>query len=305
MIQASIDIGTNTVMLLVANVDDSDIEVLCEKQQLPRLGKGVDKDRKLHPASQAKVLDVLKSYKVFLESEYQNISITPVITATSAVRDAANREDFMNAVEQETGWRIQLLSGRQEAQTTFSGALSVLKGMEVENAVVLDIGGGSTEIAWGTQSNLMDGTSLNIGSVRYTERFFVSDPPKAVEIEKARHSIRQQLATVSVPFDSFEAIGVAGTVTSVAAICKGLSAYDPGELNGYFLRKKCIEQYITEFSSLTSQQIEEDHPVFLKGRGEVILAGLLILDEFLAYTSTDGIVVSTGGIRHGILLKKK
>jgi exopolyphosphatase / guanosine-5'-triphosphate,3'-diphosphate pyrophosphatase len=171
MRKASIDIGTNSVLLLVAEMDGENLHILRELQEVPRLGKGVDKNRNLHPDSQQRVIAVLKNYQNYLDDHYPETTAETIVTATSAARDAANRDQFLRLVKKETGWDVRLLSGREEAEITYRGALSVLNGREKTKNVILDIGGGSTEIAYGNGYNLADGFSADMGSVRFTERF--------------------------------------------------------------------------------------------------------------------------------------
>jgi len=301
-LKASIDIGTNSVLLLVANIRDGGIEVLEEKQAVPRLGKGVDADKNLHPDSCDRVVEVLKKYKAHLVENYPQVANDVVVTATSAVRDSSNREEFLNQIYQETGWRVQLLTGEEEAQTTYTGAISVLKDQN-ENFVVLDIGGGSTEIALGKQLQLSSGISVDMGSVRFSERYLKSDPPKKEELETLRTEVNSLLKTKSFNLKKYRLVGVAGTVTSIAAIELGLDEYNASRINGYLLKKKSVEEFIDEFSKITSDEIEQKYSPFLTGRGDVITGGLIILHEFMNHFNFDELIVSTGGIRHGILTK--
>lgn len=303
MIRASIDIGTNSVLLLVADVTSEGITTLEEIAEVPRLGKGVDGDKSIHPDSQKRVLNVLKGYKSHLEENY-DLKKAPIITATSAVRDASNREEFLSLIKRETGWGVILLSGLLEAETTYSGALSVLNSDYTDKYIsVLDIGGGSTEIAFGKNNELEDSFSIDMGSVRFSERFLTNNPPTRLQMQDARDETRKLLGRVDHEKKSDMVVGVAGTVTSVAAIDLELTEYDVDKLNDYRLSSEKIEQFLAEFSKMTCKEIEEKYPVFLKNRGDVIVAGLLILSEFLKFTGHNELVVSTGGIRHGILLQ--
>jgi exopolyphosphatase/guanosine-5'-triphosphate,3'-diphosphate pyrophosphatase len=306
MIRASIDIGTNSVLLLVADTTDSGLNVLHEEQHIPRLGQGVDESGALSDAAQNRVLDVLATYRSYLDRKYSSIVSKTLVTATSAVRDASNRKEFLKNIKEQTGWDVILLSGNEEAQVTYRGALSVI---DIEKSgganVVLDIGGGSTEIAIGSGKTLSEFVSLNMGSVRFTERFLKNDPPLPSEVEDTRHEIVRMLEEgAKVPASSENLIGVAGTLTSMAGLELELDRYDTSKINGHRCSRDFIEGKIEEFQKLTSEEIEQKYPVFLKGRGDVITAGLLILSEFMAWANFDNVVVSTGGIRHGILLEE-
>ncbi len=300
---ASIDIGTNSVLLLVAEKNNGILKVIEERLEVPRLGKGVDQDKTLHPDSQQRVLNVLKTYKSHLNKYYPFID-SPIVTATSAVRDASNRNEFLGLIKEGTDWEVVLLSGKMEAETTFKGALSVLDSqVSMGETAVLDIGGGSTEIAIGNGGELVNSVSLDMGSVRFSERFLTTNPPSYDQIKEVEMEVHRLLTTID--FDRGEnsnAIGVAGTVTSIAAIELGLKDYNPQEINGYSLDVSVLDRYIQDFSRMKASEIEKNYPVFLKNRGDVILAGLIILREFLKWMSLDKIIVSTGGIRHGILL---
>ena len=302
MRKASIDIGTNSVLLLVADVDGTNLNVLKELQEVPRLGKGVDKNRNLHHDSQQRVITVLKKYQNYLSKHYPETTAETIVTATSAARDAANRDQFLDSVNSKTGWDVKLLSGREEAEITYRGALSVLNGREKTNNVVLDIGGGSTEIAYGSGYNLADGFSADMGSVRFTERFLSESLPADSSQKNLREAVQELLHQRSIPYNQFDVIGVAGTVTSIAAIYKNLADYEADKLNGIHLSRDVIREFIKEFTALSADEIERKHSMFLKGRGDVILTGLLILDEFLLWAGREEIVVSTGGIRHGVLV---
>jgi|AntRauTorcE11897_2_1112592.scaffolds.fasta_scaffold02283_2 exopolyphosphatase/guanosine-5'-triphosphate,3'-diphosphate pyrophosphatase len=305
MIRSSIDIGTNSVLLLVADCSGNKIDVLHEEQNIPRLGQGVDESGALSEAAQQRVLKVLKSYEAFLDENYPSIYSATIVTATSAVRDASNREDFLNSIKKETGWDVLLLSGNDEAQVTYRGALSVLEiSSGPSRNIVLDIGGGSTEIAIGQSKLLTKFVSLNMGSVRFTERFLKHNPPLGNELTEARKKAREMLSEWSEkPGDFDHLIGVAGTVTSMAGIELQLTSYDTDKINGHRCSRDFIEEMIERLQKLTAQEIEEQYPVFLKGRGDVITGGLLILSEFMDWSGNNYVIVSTGGIRHGILMK--
>lgn len=305
MICSSIDIGTNSVLLLIAKKENGKLQVLDEKIEVPRLGRGVDGDRTLHTESINRVINVLLSYRSYLEEHYPQIAESTIVTATSAVRDSSNRKEFIEKVKNETGWDIRLLSGETEAETTFSGALSVIdSSFDRGKVAVLDIGGGSTEIAVGQNHRLQQSISIDMGSVRFSERFLKSNPPQSDEILSAEREIDILLKESGIDFKDVDfVVGVAGTVTSMAAIELEMDSYEPDKLANYPLKRKAVARYISDFSKMKSSEIERKYPLFLKNRGDVILAGLLILHKFLEFTEQSEVIVSTGGIRHGVLLR--
>ncbi len=300
--KAAIDIGTNTVLLLVAEVNDRDIQVIHEEQRIPRLGKGVDNTKLLHKNSVERVLQSLREFKEIIESEYPKVDEV-IVTATSAVRDAENRDSFIKKVKEETGFDIRLLSGDEEAQYTFQGALSVLALEAKHSAFVLDIGGGSTELALGSSKGLEQYHSFDMGSVRFKERFLLHNPPYQEEIFECNDEIRYLLGKQKFkPPKNVTAIGVAGTATSLAAIDLQLDEYENSRLNGHIIDREKLSKSIEIFSLHTYDQLLELSPKLLKGREDIFLTGLLILEGFMKFYDIPEIKVSTGGIRHGAIL---
>ncbi len=305
--KASIDIGTNTVLLLVAEENGQQLKIRREEHRLPRLGKGVDADGNISVESTIRVIDVLKEFKDIIDAEFAGCEV--IVTATSAVRDAANREEFLNQVLIKTGYTVQILSGKEEADYTYSGALAVFDtnySESDEDIFVLDIGGGSTEIALGRKGQLIDSYSFDMGCVRFTERYLKQDPPFQEEIRECKEQIKSLLNTHKFrPRKKCTAIGVAGTMTSLAAIDLQLETYDTSQLNGHLIRQDKLSKGIELFSLHTHDQLLELSPNLMKGREDIFLAGLLILEEFMKFYSLEEMLVSTGGIRHGAILKNK
>jgi exopolyphosphatase/guanosine-5'-triphosphate,3'-diphosphate pyrophosphatase len=302
--KAAIDIGTNTVLLLVAKVvkEQNTILPIHEETRTPRLGKGVDADKNINEAATERVLKALKEYRDILRTNFPLVDEV-IVTATSAVRDAQNREAFMSRIKEETGFNLRLLSGKEEAECTATGALSVLKISSKKDTFILDIGGGSTEVAVVKQGKLHDAHSYNMGCVRFTERFLHENPPTKNEIEPCRAEIKRLFdARLFETGDQKQAIGVAGTITTLAGMALELNSYKPEKLNGFKLTLANIQQFIEEFCTHTYQQMLERNSTYLKGREDIFLAGLLILETFLKQFGFTEILVSTGGIRHGALL---
>lgn len=300
---ASVDIGTNTALLLVAEFCDGRLHVVREEQRVPRLGKGVDKDRNLSDESMNRVIASLKEYQQILNSHYK-LKGDVIVTATSAVRDANNRDHFCGLVENEIGWKVRILTGSEEAEWTFTGALSMVNTEADEDVMIIDIGGGSTELGFGNGNQLLDAYSYNMGSVRFTERYLKHNPPLPAEMNECRYATDEMLN--SRPFllkGAFRAIGVAGTVTSLAFIKLDLERYKPEKISGYQLSTTVISDFIKQFSVLSSQELENKYPVVMQGRADIMVAGLLILDGFLKKYQLESIMVSTGGIRHGAIIK--
>ncbi|MEL7834727.1 Ppx/GppA phosphatase family protein [Fodinibius sp. Rm-B-1B1-1] len=305
LVKASIDIGTNTALLLVANnQDDGTLEVLEEQQRIPRLGAGVDEQGYLSTNAIDRVIACLAEYKNILEEKYPDISNNEVVvTGTSAVRDAENRSVLIDLAKLKTGFDIQILSGEEEAEYTFWGAQSVLSGIDSDKSqLVLDIGGGSTEIAYGS-SQLQDRYSYDMGCVRFTERFLKNKPPSMSQISDCRAAIQHMLQDYKVNIaEDAVLIGVAGTVTSLAFIDQGLTEYDGKALRGHLINRSTLNTYIDQFSEISADELAEKYPAVMKGRADIFLAGLLILDGFMEMYGFKELITSTGGIRHGAIL---
>ncbi|WP_440998820.1 Ppx/GppA phosphatase family protein [Fodinibius sp. SL11] len=298
--KASIDIGTNTVLLLVAELDGNSLTVIDEQQRIPRLGSGVDESKKLSKGAMQRVIDSLNEYRKIVRKKYPEVE-NIYVTATSAVRDAENKAEFLDLVEQKTGLKVQVLSGLKEAEYTFLGAQSVLNDVE-GSKLVIDIGGGSTELAYG-QEQLEDRYSYDMGCVRFTERFLKNNPPTDLQIQECRDAIKRVLEEYRFNFPTQTTfIGVAGTVTSLAFIDLKMSSYNAETLSGHIITKKKLQSYINRFCSYTSDMLGKKYPEVMKGRADIFLAGLLILDEFMKSNNIEELITSTGGIRYGTLI---
>ena len=283
---AAVDLGTNSTRLLVADVDDGRVEEVARDSQITRLGEGVDERRKLLPLPVARVRNVLSEYR----REVERLGAERVLTiGTSAVRDAENGEAFLGEIEWSYGFTTRLLSGEEEAELTRRG---VANGRAVgDETVVLDVGGGSTELI-----TARDRVSLELGCVRLTERHLRSDPPANEELDDAARAVREALPDWS-PRD---AIGVAGTVTSLAAL--ELGEYDPEQTHGYRLSGESVERQLERLASLPLAERRE-LPGLEPERAPVIVAGALIVREFLDRYGLDGIEVSERDLLHGVALE--
>ncbi len=302
MYRASIDIGTNSVLLLIVEQTEKGLRVLEEVQRLPRLGSEVDSNGLLAKESMYKVLEVLSEYVGIIQKYGDEVLTKTVVTATSAVRDAANKQEFLTLVKEAVGFQVVILSGEDEAKYTYLGAISQTK-VESDSIMIVDIGGGSTELAVGNSTNLLRGISINMGCVRFNERFLIHKPPLQEEIGECRRSIEALLHATQLRFPSkTQIVAVSGTATSLAAIDQQMFPYRSPDINNYRLNIDKLTNIIRLFSIHTFEYLLELHTEVMKGRVDVFLAGLLILEGVLRYARTEEFIVSTGGIRHGILL---
>jgi exopolyphosphatase/guanosine-5'-triphosphate,3'-diphosphate pyrophosphatase len=295
---AAVDLGTNSTRLLVADIENGRLDEVARRLTITRLGEGVDERKRLLPAPIARVRNVLTDFR--REAEQLGAERTLAI-ATSAVRDAENGEAFLGEVEWSYGFKTRLLTGHEEAQLTFRG---VSLGRELaEETLVIDIGGGSTELVAGGLNGLRFHDSLDLGCVRLTERFLHSDPPSEEELAECAEAARVLLAE-RVPDEvrPRKAIGVAGTVTSLAALDLGLAEYDPEQVHGHQLSTDGVVEQLERLASLPVSERRE-LPALEPERAPVIVAGAVILREALDRFGLNGLEASERDILDGAALE--
>jgi len=295
---AAVDLGSNSTRLLVADVADERIDEVVRRLKITRLGEGVDERKRLLPAPIARVRNVLTDFR--REAESLGAERTLAI-ATSAFRDAENGEAFLGEVEWSYGFQTRLLSGHDEAQLTFRGASL---GRELaEDTLVLDIGGGSTELVVGGRDDLRFHDSLDLGGIRLTERFLHSDPPGAEELAACASAVRALLAErVPDEIQPRTAIGVAGTITSIAALDLGLEEYDPDKVHGHRLSREGVAAQLERLASVPLAERREI-PALDPDRAPVIVAGTVILSEALDHFGLEGLEASERDILDGAALE--
>ena len=296
---AAVDIGTNSTRLLVADVDDGRIADVERETRVTRLGEGVDERRRLLPVPIARVRNVLTDYR--RESERLGAERTLAI-ATSAIRDADNGEAFLGEVEWSYGFATRLLSGHDEALMTFRGVTSERR--IGAGTVIVDIGGGSTELIAGEPDGVRWHDSLDIGSVRLTERFLHGDPPTAGELSACAAAVQALLAE-RIPDEIRErttaGIGVAGTITSIAALALGLDEYDRERVHGSRLTAAELGQQLDRLAAVPVARRRELRPLDPE-RAPVIVAGAVIAREALSFFGLDELEISERDILDGAAL---
>jgi exopolyphosphatase/guanosine-5'-triphosphate,3'-diphosphate pyrophosphatase len=297
---ATIDVGTNTTLLLVARVETSGrVVVLDERAEITRLGRGIGTGGNLGAEGIARTLDVLRGYADLARKHGARIAAI----GTEALRRAPNAQDFLGPAGEILGTPIEVIGGDREAALTFrAAAASFPDEARAGKLVVVDIGGGSTEIIVSEHGVVRFHTSLPLGSVRLTEKHVRHDPPTTGEVETVERAVDAALAAVPWPSGVGDAtvIGVAGTVTSLAAMALQLPTYDPVRVHGFELSRDALEGEIARLRATT--QAERERIVGLDPRrADVILAGALILRRIAIATGASGIRVSDRGIRWGLL----
>ncbi|MFA7466985.1 MAG: Ppx/GppA family phosphatase [Desulfotomaculaceae bacterium] len=284
MIVAAVDVGSNSVRLLVADVDDlGKVVPLHAELKTTRLGHGFTQGRLL-PGAIEKTLAVLEQYLNRADAlGAQKI----ILAATSAVRDAANCEEFIQSVRTATGQSLRVLSGEDEARLGYLGVRGGLN--DVPNAVVVDIGGGSTEFTW-TRDGLIVCSSVNAGAVRMTECGYGQGQIRMV-IEEAMLAVRR---------DGYgEVVGVGGTVTTMAAMTIGLRMYDPLRVHGFRLARETVLRLDQQLHQLTLEE-RKILPGLQPERADIIPAGARILNRVLQALCVDSIMVSEADILYGL-----
>jgi exopolyphosphatase / guanosine-5'-triphosphate,3'-diphosphate pyrophosphatase len=300
---AAFDCGTNSLRLLIADLDPTTGEMTehVREMRIVRLGQGVDRTGRISAESMERAYAALDEYAVLVE-EYQPEVIR--FCATSAARDAENAADFTEAVHQRIGVLPEVIDGDAEARASYDGATRAISdGPEGARPpyLVLDIGGGSTELVLGTAEGVVTtAQSLDIGSVRLTERHLAADPPTPEQVAAVRADVDAALDGCIVdPALAGTVVGVAGTITTVAAGALGLAAYDRNRVHGAVLEKVAIMRTIDALVGMTVAErraLGYMHP----GRADVIGAGALILERILLRTEAATVTVSESDILDGI-----
>ncbi len=300
---AVVDIGTNSTRLLIADVTEHRVTAeLDRRTTITRLGVGVDVDGRLRDDAMDRVYATLEDYRAQIDAHDCDIAIAVL---TSAVRDAANGAEFARTVGDRYGLTAHVLPGDEEARLTFLGATSERDPDDRTPTLVIDIGGGSTELVLGTGSEQTFHVSTQAGVVRQTERHLGSDPPRRAELRELEEDVRSIIAA-GVPNEHLDsvahAIAVAGTATSLAAIAQELEPYDPQKVHGYALSREQCEQMLERLASLPLQdrrRVRGLHP----DRAPTIVAGAAILVEILSLFGLEQVEVSEHDILRGAALE--
>lgn len=300
---AAIDCGTNAIRLLVAETaSNGEVNDLVREMRTVRLGEGVDRTGEFSPQSLGRTFDACREYAGIL----QGFRVETIrFIATSASRDVSNRAEFINGVEAILGVRPEIISGAEEAELSYIGAISGFINEPEQPILVADIGGGSTEYVMRESPTEFLAQSINIGCVRMTERYLHSDPPTNSEITSTIEEIHRELRLVrsQLPVQDVRTfIGLAGSVTTVAAMHLGLRHYDPSEIHGTVLSLESVERVTDQLLHMTRSeraQLGFMHP----GRVDVIGGGALVLRESMRVLNFPCVVVSEHDLLDGVVAR--
>lgn len=315
-----IDIGTNTILMLIAeyNRESKSTNTLLDRQWIPRLGKSVDASKNILPQSFTKATGIIKEC-ITLSEQYRSKSIKA--TATSFLRDAVNKDEFIKKIKEETDIDIEILSGVDEAKYSYIGAVFCLdvNDFVIQDSLVqitqIDIGGGSTEIS---MCNLpidcfndpvklnnieIKSDSLDIGAVRIKEKFFKNHPTEPNELTDAEDYINKQFNLISFNVSNSYLIGTAGTITTLGAVKLNLKTFDKSRVENIFLSAGELDRILNTLSALSHSEIKSLGN-YMHGREDIITAGAIILKCFMDKFGFEKIKIRTSGLRYGIFLRE-
>ncbi len=298
---ATFDIGSNTVLMLAAEVDERrQPRVLAELSRITRMGRGVDKNGRLDPNSAALTLSTLEEFaKSARDAGVERMAAA----ATAALRDAADGAEFIARVKQRTGIDLQIIPGSEEAALSH---LAVVRGLNVDASLpllIVDIGGGSTELIRAEPGRDLEMVSLQIGSVRLTERCVRGDPPSDSAAAALRTTIDAALDQLGWNYRPAKLVGIAGTVTTLCAVAMGLKDYDSTIVHGHRLPRTEIDRVTSLFRSLPLAK-RLKLPGLPEGRADVIFAGATILQRVMTRFGADEVIVSDQGVRWGLMWRE-
>jgi len=289
---AVIDIGTNTLLLLVVDPDGRAVKDLC---RFGRLGQGLDASGRLHDDAIARSIEICREYA----REMKELGVARrVVIGTQALREAANASSFVGPAEEILGAKIEIIGGAREADLAFKAVAATFPELRGTPYVVVDVGGGSTEIIGTDGTRVVSATSVKIGAVRLKERHLRSDPPTPDEVRALTADIDQQIAPLELPHGAI-VIGTAGTATTMASVQLGLHAYDPDRVTGLRLEAPVVDAQLVKLLSMTTAQ-RRALPGMVVERADVLPAGIAIFSRVIAKLGAPALIVCDRGIRWGI-----
>jgi exopolyphosphatase/guanosine-5'-triphosphate,3'-diphosphate pyrophosphatase len=298
MRRAALDMGTNSFLLTVAEVEEGELgEILTDQLRMVRLGQGVDATGHLHPDAKERARHALRDLLEYSAS-YGITAEDIRVVGTSALRDASDGAAFCEELHRELGLRILRIHGKSEARISWAGAWSGITLPQKAQSLLVDIGGGSTELIW---ENGQQAFSLQIGVVRARERFFRHDPPLDTEIHDLKEHLLALLAPLPLPAKPAHLLACAGTATTLAAVAEKIDPYDSTRVHGSRLSLHEIARQIELYQSLPLEQRKEI-PGLSAQRADLILPGAILLHTLLEALQLQEAMISDRGVRFGLLL---
>jgi len=297
---ASIDIGTNTVLLLIADVDPFTRKIipLLNEYRMPRIGQGTKQTGRISQERLRLLYDVLNEYKSIINGCNCD---KVILTGTNAFRMAQNTPEIKDELKKIFNFDLNVIAGEDEAEYAYFGAISDLDHHAL--SMVIDIGGSSTEIIYGEGLNVIFKKSLQLGSVSATEQYFKIVPPTLIEQDNFSADIKSLFASFDKTIIPKKVIAIAGTATTLACMKLGIKNFEVKMVEKSRITIQDMRNIIGELSSLTASEILDRYGPVMKGREDIIFAGAFILYQFMEYFGIDNIIVSTRGIRYGAIVK--
>jgi exopolyphosphatase/guanosine-5'-triphosphate,3'-diphosphate pyrophosphatase len=295
------DVGTNTVLMLAAEIDGAARpRAILECSRITRLGRGVDRTGRLDPESAARTLEAIAEFA----ARGRALGVERFVAAgTASLRDAANGAEFIAQVRERAGVELEIISGLEEARLAH---LAVTRGLALDPELALlivDVGGGSTELIRAQPHRALEMVSLQIGSVRMTERYLHGDPPSPCEVREMTDAIAAALEAARWDFRPAKMVGIAGTVTTICAVSLAMATYDSAIVHGRTLPRAEVERVTELFGSRTLAERRE-LPGLIEGRADVIYAGAMILLRVMDSFGAREVIVSDQGVRWGLIWRE-
>jgi len=299
MIVASIDIGTNTVLLLIAKVElnTGKITAIQNEYRMPRIGQGTKKSGVISSERLKLLYAVLDEYdKIIRKFNCEKV----IVTGTNAFRMAGNTSSIIREIKNVFGYELNVISGKEEAEYAYLGAISELE--EFSITTVIDIGGSSTEIIVGQGSKIISKSSLQLGSVTATEQFLSHSPPRKSEIENLNSQIQKSFSLIDSKEIPEQVIAIAGTATTLSCMNLEMKEFNETKVNKSLITIQNINRIILELDHLSAAEILDKYGPIMIGREDIIFAGAYILYQFMESFRIENIQVSTRGIRYGAIV---
>jgi exopolyphosphatase/guanosine-5'-triphosphate,3'-diphosphate pyrophosphatase len=304
MILAAIDMGTNTIRLLLAQkTEGCRFKVLYQESRIARIGEGFGKSRIITDAALTRTLNILNDYKkIIVNLKAENI----VIVATSAIREAKNKESFVKLIKENTGFEINIISAQKEAYLTQLGIIYNIEDIISQKEwMAFDLGGGSTEFIFSQGKNFIDSFSIPYGVVKLLEMFVENDPPSAIELNNIRKFFLAELEKRYKHNRNIDlVVGNAGTVTSLSAIDLKLIDYSYEKVEGYRLNSQSIDRILKRLLTLTKAERLKEFNMLEKGREDVIVVGAVVVKSILEFFSKNYLIATNGSLREGLLIER-
>lgn len=299
MIIASIDIGTNTVLLLIADVNESSLEItpLLNEYRMPRIGRGLKLKENIAEDRIEKLFSVLSEYKSII-NKYSVEDV--LVTATNALRIAANSAEIVKRIKNQFSWNVNIISGQTEAEFAFLGAVPV--STKNKSNLVIDIGGGSTELITGRQNNIEYRKSFQIGCVSATEIYLKNSPPLDKELSELKFELQTIFAEIKSKLAPNITYSIAGTPTTLFCMVNEIENFDDSIVDGGILKYEEISRIIKELKILSPEEIRNRYGKIMRGREDIILGGSIILLNIMMLLNLSDVIVSSRGIRYGAIV---